>query len=606
MGKHLVGENVRVPFDIYSSRSPSPISYSPPSVNIPYPLPGQPPEPNPRKEHSSSSSWSSRSSDSGSDNEAVFRKRMTSIVDNKLVSADYNSRSCEDLTKVAGPILKSLHESATNSVHSDSEVVSARLAKVQNGMSKHLKSKLGWQHRSASEVTENGHSTESHPSIPEPPPRGCSVIYDHLGLKQDELSPSSSPEPETATSLPIHPSQRNNYDTLEPKGIRIHSTSSEEEEEEHTSRHSTQYHIFEPITASPQHTQSTKRGGTYDRKVRVTGRRHTYEEVDLVEERPASSSSSGTSPEPSPIPVHSTSESTKASIYHRKVRVTGRKHTYEFVDPLDSPTTSGDGGVSKKSAVDPRQPRRSQPDNEEPSPVKWKISSEVLSNSTRPLPLQFVSLGQSDETAGLSTVVEEEASIKVAGIDHSSKKPCPPPRSHDTRDSPSSTQRPIFRRSKTEEEEQSHRQSPTRFSSRHSPTLYGRQAPLAGVRPTRSSAPSGPRPPLPPKPSFESTHQRSRSDDYAGASETPPPPSRPPKPQHMSSFEKECRPLPNYTQVYVSTLPAHSPAPRQPSRSKSERERTNPYTEINHLATFQLRTMIEARNLEKECATPHK
>lgn len=596
-GKYPSEGTDRAPIDIYSSRTPSPSHQLLPSVHVSGPLTTKPPQPAPRK--GNSSSLSSHSSDSGSDNELVFRKRTTSIVENKLVSADYNSRSCEDLTKVAGPILKTLQESSPSGTHSDSEISPTRLAKVQNGVNNHHKSKLGWRQKSATAITKHEPSTASYPPLHKPPTRERPCAYDHLDLKQGESSPLSSPEPESTASLPAHPSFRKNYDTLEPKDVRPQSSSSDEEEErtpKHYSNGTMQYQVFEPLhPSSSQHKQSKKRTNTYDRKVRVTGRIHTYEQVDLAEDRPSSSCSSGTSPEPSPTQVYTPPTSMRAWQYHRKVEVTGHIHTYECVDPLNASTPGPEIGVT-----DSQQPGKLQSDNEPSFVVKRskKVSPEMLSSSKKPLPLQFVPLGQSEESVGLSTVVEEETSVEVARVKQSPKKPCPLPRS---RDSPPSTQRPPFRTSRSVEEEPSPRQSPTRFSHGHASTSNGKRT---GARPTRSSAPSRP-PPLPPKPSLDhlfSRHQRSRSEDSENVPEAPPP-SRPPRSQHRSSFDRENRPLPNYTQICVSTLPVRSPAPYQLSRSKNERNKTSLYTEINHVATFQLGTMIEARNLEKELAT---
>ena len=135
-----------------SSRSPSPpVSRTPPSVHVSRPSLRDSPRLSQRNGHYHSLSSSNSCSDSGSDQEiGVLRNRTTSIVENMVVSADYNSRSCEDLTKIAGPILRTLQGSTNSGTLSDSEIVQSKA--LHSGRVKHLKSKLTQQSRADDDI----------------------------------------------------------------------------------------------------------------------------------------------------------------------------------------------------------------------------------------------------------------------------------------------------------------------------------------------------------------------------------------------------------------------------------------------------------------------
>ena len=51
----------------------------------------------------------------------TLRRRTTSIVEHLMISADHNSRSCEDLRKIDLPMWKEVQD-ASEIVHSDSEL----------------------------------------------------------------------------------------------------------------------------------------------------------------------------------------------------------------------------------------------------------------------------------------------------------------------------------------------------------------------------------------------------------------------------------------------------------------------------------------------------
>ena len=540
-----------------SSRSPSPpVSRTPPLVHVSRPSFNDSPRLAQRNGHCHSLSSSNSCSDSGSDQEfGVFRRRTTSIVENKVVSADYNSRSCDDLTKLAGPILRTLQDSSTSGTLSDSEIMQSSVQALHSG-------------HGTSKLTQHNRADDDRHTSPKLPPKGRRSPYDHLNLKADSRSPLTSPEPESNS----RPSSRTNYDTLEPRERRIVTSSSDDERDEQTRANSdsSDYQVF----TLPQQTKYPNTMNMYKRKLHATGRCHEYEEVDLPDDRPLSSDSS--SPEPSPNYV--ATEDVRSWQYHRKVVVTGREHAYEQVELSEQ---SGNTVVEvNKRPVDLHK----QSNSSKSSTRSKKVSPETLCSPTRKiLPLQHVAMGYSDDQTGLSTVVEENS------VDD--KKPSLP-RASNSADSMEKLvrQKSPFRKNRSLAEMDS-RQSPTHYSQREASPVT--RSPRA--RPNRSSAPSGP-PPLPPRP-LPVNHQRSRSDEGASNSSAP---SLPPRIQHQSSFEKECQRTPNYTKVYVSVNPASSDHGAASRVVATEKVRASPYSEINHFATRELGIMTEARKMEKE------
>lgn len=590
-----------------SSRSPSP--RTPPSVHVTK----SPQRHSPRtrsKNGPPHSLSSSNSSDSGSDqelSEQVFRKRTTSIVENKLVSADFSSRSCEDLTKLAGPILKTLRESNNGETHSDSEVSLPRSSKVHSFKARPTKSKLVHQSKS----NENrSFQTSSYP--PKVPPKSRPSMYDHLDLKSNGKSPVSSPEPELTFSIPSRPNSRTNYDTLEPVGGRIPTSSSDDETEEHQTpprSADSDYQVFTLPQASTRQTTADTMI-MYNRKVKATGRRHTYEEVDLPDDRPLSSGSS-TADSPEPSPIHVPIDNLRKLQYSRKVAVTGREHAYELVEPTEY------AGGNSKDAVDGKQEearpadlqigsKHSRNGHSSSRQRSRQVSPETLSSPMKkPLPVQHTAPGYSDDI-GLSTVVEEE-SLEVRQGKLSPNRPRPLPRvPNGTSTAPFiANHRPPFRHNQSliENRHKFERQSPTHYSQRNPPapttSLPSKMTDSprrSGPRPTRSSAPAGPPPPLPPRPTAEQSpnHQRSRSDDSSSRDNKETPPMLPPRP-----FDREVQQLPveNYTRVYVSTNVANG---RLTVKNRDEKVKLSPYTTIDHFATEQLGILSEARKMEKQ------
>ena len=463
-----------------SSRSPSPpVSRTPPSVHVSRPSLRDSPRLSQRNGHYHSLSSSNSCSDSGSDQEiGVLRNRTTSIVENMVVSADYNSRSCEDLTKIAGPILRTLQGSTNSGTLSDSEIVQSKA--LHSGRVKHLKSKL----------TQQSRADDDRHTSPKLPPKVRPTPYDHLDIKVDSRSPFSSPEPESNS----RPSSRTNYDTLEPRVCSVVVTSSSEDERDEQARaHSdgSDYQVF----TIPQQTRHADTMNMYNRKVRATGRCHDYEEVDLPDDRPLSSDSSTASPEPSP--VHIPTEDLRSWQYHRKVVVTGREHAYEQVELSQQGGNTVVDVNRRPHDLHKRQNTRST------STRSKKVSPETLSSPTRrPLPLQHVALGYSDDSIGLSTVVEEN-SVE-------DKRP-PLPRASNSADNieTHTRQKSPFRKNRSLVE-MDQRQSPTHLSQRDTSSgTNPSRSPRSSTRPTRSSAPSGP-PPLPPKPKITTGTIRSR------------------------------------------------------------------------------------------------
>ena len=226
---------------------------------------------------------------------STLRRRTTSIVEHLMISADHNSRSCEDLHKIDLPMWKEVQD-ASEIVHSDSELFG-------DNTSQRKKSKLV-KHKIINEDDWEDNSTT--PSPVHNKTRSRTSDYDHLELKRDsEISTSSLDDYIPLAGISPKPSQQ-----LVDSQKQVTT-------------------LIEGKPSLSTNDEETKTGITSTKTYKH--RQHTYEDIELPDDDRTSSSSSPESP--SSTPKHKTNSSS----YDRKVGLLGHGHTYEFVDPNESP-----------------------------------------------------------------------------------------------------------------------------------------------------------------------------------------------------------------------------------------------------------------------------
>ena len=225
---------------------------------------------------------------------STLRCRTTSIVEHLMISADHNSRSCEDLRKIDLPMWKEVQD-ASEIVHSDSELFG-------DNTSQRKKSKLV-KHKIINEDDWEDNSTT--PSPVHNKTRSRTSDYDHLELKRDlAISTSSLDDYIPLAGISPKPSQQ-----LVDSQRQVAT-------------------LIEGKLSFSTNDEETKTGITSTKTYKH--RQHTYEDIDLPDDDRTSSSSSPESPS-------STSKhKTNSSSYDRKVGLLGHGHTYEFVDPNES------------------------------------------------------------------------------------------------------------------------------------------------------------------------------------------------------------------------------------------------------------------------------
>ena len=485
---------------------------------------------------------------------STLRRRTTSIVEHLMISADHNSRSCEDLRKIDLPMWKEVQD-ASEIVHSDSELFG------DNNTSQRKKSRLV-KHKIINEDDWEDNSTT--PSPVHNKTRSRTSDYDHLELKRDsEISTSSLDDYIPLAGVSPKPSQQLG-DSQKQVTTLIEGKLSLSTNEEETKTGIT----------------STK---TYKR------RQHTYEDIDLPDDDRTSSSSSPESP--SSTPRHKTNSST----YDRKVGLLGHGHTYEFVDPNDSTLLDTSSQVKLSDCIS--SPKRLGTNS------RKKLGSTSISRS--PLPLQNVSLDASFETDDLPPVVDN--SIKPV------KKPIPTPRNvmtkHSSFDSPTRQHSKALIKSHTVHDDiiPNDKLPPPRALRYTTPVNKPRIDPTyvnGNVIHEEEFKPA-----LPPKPNkrlseevpFKSSllHKDESREWYSSSEIVGKKPAIPPKQlKHHHSFQE------HYAQIYVSTQPVQYKGRERMERTSGkgrmgEKDSQINYTEINHFMTEQLQHMIEQRRIEK-------
>ena len=352
----------------------------------------------------SASLQNSTSEDEDGDEEV--RNRTTSIVGNVLISSDFNTRSCEDLTAVVTPLLKTIQDHS-NGNFSDSELLSDR--NRENPKSK--------SHRTHVEIVQESH----HQRAPQRKTSKVAVVgewssssaqnkrsrptaYDHLAPREQQVRLSHS----VTQSLTFVPSSSGLSNMIaQPTSGSLSDIS------EHTSRDS------QHRTPSPDHAVLARKEATFEWKVKLMKKQHLYEDVDLPDDCPTNISRSSSPESCSSLPQHQE----MVNRYQRKVSYTGRFHSYE--DVVSVPTESQDFRSESSTPEAPSDwvmvssqlPGHS---STYPSSVHNKLV-EGLSNATRkPLPLQQVEFGDSVEDTNKE--LDESGRPKV------SKKPVPTPR----------------------------------------------------------------------------------------------------------------------------------------------------------------------------------
>lgn len=485
--------------------------------------------------------------------DSTLRRRTTSIVGNLMISADHNSRSCEDLSKIEHSSWSEM-ESLAEALYSDSNFISIYSKEKTDKEEEIFPANFPptFQNR-------NGRKS------PRPSP------YDHLVPLQRSESPiiefniSTSSKPDTFKDDP---------------GL---------------------------ILVDPE------QDSTYNRKVHITRRQHTYEDVDLHDEDDRSSSSS---PESSGnTPEHQVYKMTE---YNRKVSLLGHGHSYEYVElSKQSNLRSTSSSPDLLSQQNQRAPSPSR--NLAVSAAKNSVHS--LSFSRPPLPMQESSLdeGTKEEAAFLQGGPTSEGSPR-----HRLKKPVPTPRKINKGRSVDENSPRLSERNKSytfdetsntgeqyliNNHTQQHHSSPA-----HSPKLNDSKF-MGGVRVSPfcsvKDEPSTHRPHIPPKKKSvdHSSHQfrsqllkpdhRSASSDeilVPNSSTYERKPAIPPKLKKEDAL--------NYIPVFVNpTLPAvtrkYNVDLQRFSSQKREKDSHVKYTDINHFLTRHVQTMREERELEK-------
>ena len=331
------------------------------------------------------------------------RNRTTSIVGNVLISSDFNSRSCEDLTAVVPPFLKTIkHYSSGN--FSDSELLSDQ-TKEKSKSKSHL-SHVEIVPENQYQITPQGNRSrvlvvgERNGSLAQNK-RSRPTVYDHL-VPRDQQVQTSHP---VTQSLTFVPSSGGTSNTVSLKAVGAISDNSE-----HTCRDSLN------TAPSPDHAVLSRKETTFERKVKVRRRQHLYEDVDLPDD--ATNIPCSSSPETSSSLAP---QQEKMSRYKRKISYTGRFHSYEDVVSMPSESqdlrsdSSTPEALSDWVLVPSQLPGHSStyPSSAHSKPL------EGLSNTTRkPLPLQQVDFGDSVEDC--NNDLDENIRPK--------KKPVPTPR----------------------------------------------------------------------------------------------------------------------------------------------------------------------------------
>lgn len=506
---------------------------------------------------------SSNSEDEDGDEDS--HNRTTSIVENMLVSSDFNSHSCEDLTAVVPPLLKVFKDYSSGN-HSDSEVVSDR--NKQNHRSK--------SHRSHVEIVPKSHHQEQFqgnkskvlvggewsgsPAQNKPRP----TAYDHL-VPKDLQQQSSHPVTQSLTFVP--PSGTPNFAGPQPS----EDTSDVSVCSPTHSRHT---------TPPPEQVVSSRKESTFERKVKVTRRQHFYEDVDLPDE-PATNLSGSSSPEScSSLPK----KQEQVDPYTRKVSVTGHFHSYEDVTPSSELQEVHSGSSTPEAPSDWVQSRLPSYGSMHFSPTHKK-PLESLSNSTRkPLPLQQVEMGDSAECHEMEP--DDTLRSRV------SKKPVPTPRRVQKREECTVTNQHSSPPTQGGLDGDGH----TIDTSLCNDTFSGKQ--LQAVPFSQDVATSGLMsfvneddmpPALPPKPHSEHSSYLSSL------------PRIPKKPRDIT-----CEP--NYMLVDIPTMSvsASLPAELKPSETTRKRDERVVYSQISHIKTQQLGNMIVERNKEKNQTNPRQ
>ena len=307
------------------------------------------------------------SSDSESSDASTLRRRTTSIVEHVMISADQNTRSCENLLAGDNKIWNQNKDSVDGN-YSDSELL--------NGTSiARKKSTFDSSHEAKITTTTRDPDDYDLPLCRSDVNRSPSRIneYDHLQLVKERSSGI-----ENGKAGQPGPQELGDQDAMS-----LHRPTLPEE--------STLMKSFQ----------------------KRNQRNHLYEDIDVDDERQSSSCS----PEsPSSFPTHIG----KQDSYKRKISLLGREHCYESIPVAQQQQTS----PSPPPSLD-ASPRRRTHDNSM-SPSRFNILNKPKSSISRPtLPLQNVSLDHSFENSQPTSSVP---SPSVLSTNRNSKKPIPTPR----------------------------------------------------------------------------------------------------------------------------------------------------------------------------------
>ena len=483
--------------------------------------------------------------------DSTLRRRTTSIVGNLMISADHNSRSCEDLSKIDHSSWSEM-ESMAEALYSDS-----------NFISNYCEEKTDKQEEFSLTNFPSTFQNRNGRNSPRPSP------YDHLV----PLKRSESP----ITEINVSTTSKSDTSKDDPGLILVDS----------------------------------EQESSYNRKKHITRRQHTYEDVDLHDEGDRSSSSSpessGNTPEHQGHKMREYNR--KVSLLGH-----GHSYEYVELSKQSNlrPTSSSPDLLSQQNhrptspsrnlAVAAKNSSHSLSFSRPPLPMQESSLDE--STKEEAALLQGGPTSEGSPRHKLKKPVPTPRTInKGRSVDESSPRLSERHKTY-TFDETSNTGEQYLINNHTQQRHSSPAHSP---KLNHSKSTGGARVSPCGIQ----DEPSTHRPQIPPKkksvdhsshqfrsPLLKFDHRSASSDEILlpNSSTYERKPAIPPK------LKRE-EPL-NYIPVFVNpTLPAptrkYNVGLQRFSSQKREKDSHVKYTDINHFLTRHVQTMREERELEK-------